>query len=243
MKKIKLGAICIACTVLTCGAVSLFGCSSQDQDASTQVSDAEWEERLDIKVEEYNSFTYTQKIYSSYSKQQANEYGEWYSHAITYQVDNKNELIRINTNNCEYERETDSFNDEDSTTYSLHYGAGYYNYYPNSSDNNFVSEKTKADFVNEIESISKSVSAIVGVYSDPIMKSFFVYNDETGTYDMGYSTLSLSIKFLNNGGITIIYDTTSICRTELTITGINNTIVSVPTSAYTKIDQYNLNKN
>lgn len=78
-----------ACMVLVGGAASLFGCGSEDPDAGTQVSDDEWKARLDIKIEQYNSFTYTKKLYSTYPQQQAKEYGEWYSHTTTYKIDNK----------------------------------------------------------------------------------------------------------------------------------------------------------
>lgn len=241
MKKIKLGAICVACTVLACGAVSLFGCGAQDPNAGTQVSDEEWEERLNITVEQYNSFTCTSKLYSSYSKEQAEEYGEWYSFTTTYQVDNKNQLIKLSSDDCVYNRETNDFTESNSTCYSILDGAGYYDYYPDYKEN-CVRETTKADFINKIETITKSVS-LLSVYKDPIMKYAFTYNNETGAYDIGYTESGISIKFLNNGGMTLTMDSTSICRSERTITGINSTVVVVPTTAYQEISEYKLNKN
>lgn len=252
MKKTKRAAILIATAVLACGAVAFSACESgSGSDGGVKVSESQWQERLTIEIESYDSLTVTSSEYSTYPKEQAAEYGNWELNKEITQVDNKAQIICYTIEREKYSPDdknaVDGFVKTTTTEYTFCYNEKYYSW--NESDKDYswnpygVTELTKAEFIRTIESVS-SEFAMLSMYANEQVYKTFNYNSKTNTYEIVQGGgFSMGIQFPKSGGVKLINQMTSIEKYELSIEKLNSTTVTVPKQVYDDVDAFLAAKN
>ncbi len=248
MKKTKRVAILIATTALACSAIAFSACGG-GSDEGVKVSKSEWQERLTIKVESYDSLTATSCMCSTYSKEQAAEYGEWRSQKEIQQIDNKAQIYCYTKENETYDpnnsKAVDGFIKTTKATYSFCYNGNYYSWSEGDKTQSRpygVTKITKADFLSRIQGVNGQTLTL-SAYANPQVYESFTFNDKTKTYEIVKSeNMSIGLQFMKDGGVKMINQMTSIERYEISIEKLNSSTITVPQQAYTDVDAYLANK-
>lgn len=245
MKKTKRAAILIATAVLACGAAAFSACESgSGNDGGVKVSESQWQERLTIEIESYDSLTVTDSCYSTYPKEQAAEYGEWDSYKESTQVDNKAQIMCYTSERESYSPNStntvNGFVKTTTTKYTFCYNEKYYSWSKQDEDWRpyGVTELTKAQFINEIDMVG-SEFAMLSMYANEQVYKTFNYNSKTNTYEIVQGgSFSIGIQFPKSGGVKFINQMSSIEKTELSIEKLNSTTITVPKQAYDAVDAF-----
>ena len=239
MKKLKILLACALSAVFACGMVALAGCGDDDEG---KISDSEWSEYLNLDCESYDTFTMIVKQYSNYGKEEAKEYGKWYSYTDTIKIDNKNSVITRHATEQSYNSDanngTGGFVTKYYETYNLLYGDKYYEWNHGGYEELMILERTKADFTQKLELYSLQITALQA-YAN--LKSKFKYNSSTAMYEMEYLGVKVCIQFHLDGGLRILQQNNTLTTTEILVTGLNATEVSVPYFVYEDIDEFKAN--
>ncbi len=188
-----------------------------DKNADGQISDADWERWLSFDFETEENFTLISETGPLYSKEEAAEYGEWEKFTHTWYIDRESQRIHVTSNAEMYipadpEEGTEAyFRTTEYDKYVFYYNSAYYSSIYSEEDARYYATLiTKASFIEEIESIT-NITALFSMYSDPLFRSVFEYNKETGRYEMYESgTLSVALEFSENGGVSLYSQTSSI---------------------------------
>ncbi len=223
---------------ISCFSITACDEEKQGTGAAGEVSDVEWESRLNLNFESVKSCTIIMTEKPTYDVSQAQEYGEYYSDTITMKVDTVNQIIYRNNTYTYYDEGTEKVYTSYHQSYDFCIDGKYYSVdydddseeYPEETPEWTCREITKADFIENMESVGNTFAAL-GVYADPMLKDYiFKYNSETGAYEMdaSYGTAGYSLKFLNNGGIQIIMQSNSLSVMTEEFYDIDKTVVSVP---------------
>ncbi len=248
MKKTKRVAILIATATLACSAIAFSACGG-GSDNGVKVSKSEWQEHLTIEVDSYDSLTATDCTYSTYSKEQAAEYGEWHSQKEIQQIDNKAQIYCSTKENETYapnnSKAVDGFIKTTKITYSFCYNGNYYSWSENDKTQSRpygVTALTKADFINRIQNVNGQTLTL-SAYANPQVYESFKFNDKTKTYEIVKSeNMSIGLQFFKDGGVKMINQMTSLERYEISIEKLNSTTITIPQQAYTDVDAYLANK-
>lgn len=235
---------------LVCGAVFVFSACGEAGDGGGKVSDSEWAEKLDIRTENYESYSIQTEQYPAYGKERAEEYGEWEMRSSDCKVDTVNGIVYSRfveeTYDPEDENAVDGFVKTEFYGYTLSYFGKYYSYSfevgssASVSDAERVSEITKADYIEEIDIVKNQVDSFTmtaNLYKMPEMKALFDYDDETKLYEFQSGGLYLAFRFYGNG-VMMRTKPTSIAVIDLTVSGFNATVVTVPSYVTDAIAAY-----
>lgn len=248
MKTNAKGAAFLSAVALACGAVFAFSACGETGDEGGKVSDSEWAEKLDVKTENHESYALRLEQYPSYGKDQAEEYGEWVMRSIDYQVDTVNGVVYSHSvyesYDPENEKAVDGFVKTEFYDYTLSYFGKYYTYYSHDDesvvDAERVSEITKADYIEEIDLVKLQVdtfSTTANLYKMPEMKALFDYDDETKLYEFQSGGLYLAFRFYDNG-VMMRTMPTSISVNDLSVSGFDATVITVPSYVIDAIRAY-----
>lgn len=243
-------------------AVGIVGLAACDDESSSSgggasgsgVSDEVWEQMLGINFETENNFTYISENAPTYSKDKAEEYGEWYRSVSSYRVDNEKQVIiyAYSTERWQAEKLEKEWQDDGSYLEVLvpaHFDVSitteYYfvedgTYYcaehsvdqdglTNTVDDSWSgTEITKAEFIEEIEQISNSAS---GFSQYERLKGMFKYDEETDAYVLSsMGTAELSIRF-GEKSVSVIVANNSLTTNTVTISDVGTTDVTIPQGA------------
>lgn len=240
MKLFKKIAVLGVTACLAAGVTALAACNDKN---SGQLSDSQWTARLSINVESIKNGTFKTKVYNTYPKEQAAEYGEWRTDTSTYYLDLENEVMYEISESETYDETNDPsdlFDKSKHEEYLFRYNGNYYRWSKTTDHTDqaaTVYKITKSDFINATEIIANQF-AILSIYSDPMYKSMFKYNKDTQSYDLfQFGTTSDSIKFLDDG-VRLISYSTSILAAETEYSAIDKTSVSVPASVKADVDAF-----
>ena len=250
MKTNAKGAAFLSAVALACGAVFAFSACEETGDEGGKVSDSEWAEKLDVRTENYQSYALRLEQYPSYGKDQAEEYGEWVMRSIDYQVDTVNGVVYSHSVEESYdpenEKAVDGFVKTEFYGYTLSYSGKYYSYSldvgssESPIDAERVREITKADYIEEIDLVKLQVdtfSTTANVYKMPEAKALFDYDDETKLYEFQSGGLYLAFRFYDNG-VMMRTMLTSISVNDLTVSGFDATVITVPSYVIDAIRAY-----
>ena len=226
-----------------------------------QVSDEEWEKLLNMNWEAEENFTLTQVSGSSYAKEEAATYGEWQQQTATYYVNNEtNTLVGSVSTTTWVDNEILTIDDEETFvaahfetyTYTNYYftkdGKYYcatcdtYAGYPDRENETSWSghEITLAYFTETMETML-NLSAAFSTYSSPAMKQAFTYDEEKESYVMmSMGSQSVSLKFLENNGLQLDVQSTSIYKVTTTIFDVGTTVVTIPSQAYDACEEFEI---
>lgn len=239
MKIFKKTAIFGIAAVLACGACALAACGKEGgQDGFTgEVSDSEWQTYLDINAETCDNLTFTTKNYNTYSKTEAATYGEWENSTSTYEIDQKNEIVHVTRAEEQYEPGTQTFTTRNTDAYYFAYRGAYYHWEKSETEPNHIWPITKTQFIEQAEEMSNIGMQQMAAYKT--YKNLFKYNKETNAYDlMQAGSMSLSLQFLEGGGVRTILKQNSVTTVENIVTAVDKTEVSVPASVKADVDAF-----
>lgn len=240
MKHWKKTAILGVAAVLACGACALAACGKEGgKDGFTgEVSDSEWQTYLDINAETCDNLTFTTKNYNTYSKTEAATYGEWENSTSTYEIDHENEIVHLTHAQEQYEPGTQTFTTWNYEEYYFAYQGTYYKWRKGETDQKAsVWLITKAQFIEQAEKMSNIGLQQMAAYKT--YKNLFKYNKETNAYDlMQAGSMSLSLQFLEGGGVRTILKQNSVTTVENIVTAVDKTEVGVPASVKADVDAF-----
>ena len=236
MKIFKKTAIFGIAAVLACGACALAACGKEDG-FTGEVSDSEWQKYLDINVETCNNLTFTTKTYNTYSKTEAATYGEWENSTYTYEIDHENEIVHGIGTIEQYDPSTQTFTTRNTEAYYFAYRGAYYHWEKSETESNSIWLITKTEFIQQAEGMSNIGMQQMAAYK--AYKNLFKYNKETNAYDlMQAGSMSISLQFLEGGGVKTILKENSVKAVENIVTAVDKTEVSVPASVKADVDAY-----
>ncbi len=202
------------------------------------VSDDDWKAALGFKTENYDSYTVSMRVFNSYDKSQAEEYGEWKDDCDTYYVDKKNEKVLIVSSEERYDAETKEFVKTQDLTYYFKYNGYYYGWRKNDgADTANVTSLTKAEFINNSERF-ESIISLFQVYSDPVMKHVFKYNSATEMYEYDLVGQKVFIQFSTDKSVRMVIRENSINSIENSVKDTDSTTVDIPDNVKTDVDNF-----
>lgn len=221
---------------------------NQDKSGSKfgiKVSDSEWEKRLNINIESYDNFTFSNETKNTYEQEQAKKYGKWNYEKTIESVDAVSENICSVSAHIYYLPQSNSsvvsFANTVSFKYTIKYKDKYYIWCDGKASKQqsvTVTEITKEDYLNQIKSISKACSQF-NAHSDPAIKTNFNYNEATSSYETdSIDELNTSIRFSKNNGVKLTTELNSTEANEISVFDIGKTKVSIPTEVYNDVDYY-----
>lgn len=247
MKKNKLAVFGMS-LVLACG-VGMFSACDIEVDGKKlgTVSDELWKQYFSLSVESCKSATIIETYGCAYSKEEAEEYGEWSNRVETRKVDTDKQIVYITELREQYRSGYDDvFTEKSSEEYYFAYEGAYYHWtkdghrhYDEETKDyvymNSVYKITKADFITIMEERLNDFAQL-RVYAD--MKDYFKFNEETGMYDlMQAGTLTVSVQFLENKGLRLTQKD-SINAMTIEISGIDSTSLELPAAVIEDVREY-----
>lgn len=233
MKGLKKAAVFGIAAAIVCGTGLLSACRKNGDGILGELSDSEWEKYLDIDVEKCKSITVDLTLHFTYPKEEAAKYGEWQYERHFYKIDLENEIMYKLDEEEGFEKSSGNFVKDTDEKYYFAYQDQYYEW-----SNGKVYETTKAEFIMETESVANAALQI-RQYKDPKSKESFRYNEETGCYDLTqYGTAGTSLRFSEDGSVTMIARGSSITGGEIAISAVDKTKVEIPENVKGDVDIY-----
>ncbi len=239
MKKLK-KLLCVLFSVML--TVCLFvGCNDYAGNGGTtegEVTENEWRQVLSsFDVETLKNVTCEYKLTPTYSKEQAEEYGDWFKQNAVILMDIEKQIY------YEYNHAENYYYEDDEmrVTYSKDYyfidSGIYFDVMKSWNEGGqepvggwIKNDITQSDYILSTELLTNSVTstfATLQMISESSMKANFTFNEDTKSYSGNVGGLEMSIKFLDNG-ITYTYSPASTMVVEWTYTNINKTILTIP---------------
>lgn len=266
MKKTKRLAVLLA-AVLACGTMAFSACSNGNNDddnggddsgiidnnngnnndtgnndVGIQVTKEEWIERFAM-LDNCDNMTLYEGGYSLYPKNEAEEYGYWFSGGGTMLFDFKSQ---IRCDIFDFERyDPDDINAVNGFVKDSHveYTFYYNNHYFTWREDEGIDEMSQEDFLYNFENMKYYILSRFALYASEEYYEKAKYNAQTNIYELELydededEQYTLSIQFLKNAGIKFpIKDDES--YGEDIIYNINSTTVTVPAQAYKDADEY-----
>lgn len=227
MKLLKKIAVFGVAACVAVGAAALTACGGDE--SSGEVTDEQWEEMLSINVENIQSGTFKYNNSSPYPKEQAAQYGKWFSYSSTLFVDLVNEVTHVIDKTERYDAQSGAFKTEPQEEYEFRYKNEYYSWrdYTGDPSQGAVIKITKSDFDEVAQGVANEF-ATLRTYAEPLYRMIFKYNGETKCYVMQYGDLKASIQFLNGGGVRYSSFTPSALASELEYSAIDKTTIAIP---------------
>ncbi len=118
-----LSAVCLSGMFAGC---SMLGLGGDDGDGAVvnggaEVSTKQWKEMLSMDYAAQDNFTFIQSTGSTYGKEEAEEYGEWYYYVMTYKIDRDNDIYIYHNVSDRYVPEEEKLVDGESVTVEAHF--------------------------------------------------------------------------------------------------------------------------